>query len=283
MAARLTSHRYGKHRVRVSKIRRPRRAPAKDETHEFVEVDADVTLEGNFEAAYLDADNQLVIATDTCKNTVYALARDDQLRTIESFGVAICRHFVSEHPQVSACETSLSQQVWRRLLDSPHAFTADQRMTPTTTVKVASDGRADICSGFERLLIAKTTESGFSDFDRSELRTLADTEDRILCTEISAKWRYETEPNDFAAARETVVHALLHRFIDHYSHSVQETLYLMGQAALDACADAAEITLTLPNKHHLLVDLSPFGRDNENEVFMVTDEPYGYITATLAR
>ena len=283
MTARLTSHRYGKHRVRVSKVRRPREASAKDETHEFVEVDANVTLEGNFEAAYLNADNQSVIATDTCKNTVYALARDDDLRTIESFGLAIARHFVSEHPQVSACEASLSEQVWQRLLDSPHAFTADQRMTPTTTVKVGKDGSVVVCSGFERLLVAKTTESGFSDFARSDMRTLADMDDRILCTEISANWRYDTLPDDFAAARAAMVDALLHRFVDHYSHSVQETLYLMGQAAIDACSAAAEITLTLPNKHHLLVDLSPFDRDNANEVFVVTDQPYGYITATLSR
>ena len=80
-----------------------------------------------------------------------------------------------------------------------------------------------------------------------------------------------------------IVDALMHRFIDHYSHSVQETLYKMGESALAACDDASEITLTLPNKHHLLVDLTPFGRDNENEVFMVTDEPYGYITATVGR
>ncbi len=283
MAARLASHRYGKHRVRVSKVRRPRMSAPKDETHEFVEVAVDVELEGTFEAAYLEADNRSVIATDTCKNTVYFLAKDDPMESIESFGTTIAQYFVENFPQVSGCEVGLRERVWNRLLNSPHSFISNERTTPTARVRYSGKPLPQVTAGVENLLIAKTTESGFADFHQSAYRTLADTDDRIMATEMAASWTYAALVDDYAASRRTIVDALLHRFIDHYSHSVQETLFLMGQAALDACDAMSDITLTLPNKHHLLANLAALGLENDNEVFVVTDEPFGYITATVAR
>jgi len=283
MAAKLARHCYGKHCVRISKVRRPRKAAAGSETHEFAEVSVDIELEGDFEAAYLEGDNQSVIATDTCKNILYVLAKDDLMTSIESFGLTVADHFLKQHSQVSGCRVMLRQRVWNRLLDSPHAFVADGGMTPTTDVRLSRETSPRVTSGVENLLIAKTTESGFADFHQSEYRTLADTNDRILATEVSAAWDYSDATLDFTAAREAVVEALLARFVDHNSRSVQETLYLMGQAALNACSDVEAVTLALPNKHHILADLSRFGRENENEVFVVTDEPYGFITATVSR
>ena len=283
MAGHLTSHVYGKHQVRVSKVRRPRQAAAKTERHEFVEVSVDVELHGGFDAAYTEGDNTSVIATDTCKNTIYCLAKDHPVDTIESFGLAIGRHFCGRYDHVDACRVLLKERVWDRLGDSPHGFVARDASTPTAEVRVSSGGEESVHSGLENLLIAKTTESGFEDFHRDEFRTLADTDDRIFATSVTAGWRYATADADFAAGRSAIVGALLARFLDHYSRSVQESLYFMGQAALDACGDAAEIKLTLPNKHHLLVDLAPFGRENENEVFVATDEPFGFISATVGR
>ncbi len=283
MAGHLKSHSYGKHRVRVSKVRRPRQSAPNTEQHEFIEATVDIELEGAFDAAFTDGDNRTVIATDTCKNTVYALAKDDSLDTIESFGITIAQYFVEKFSQVDCCHVSLSERVWTRLLDSPHAFVANERATPTAKVSLARSKTPAVCAGIEKLLIAKTTNSGFDDFHQSEFRTLADTDDRIFATELSTSWRYTSDTEDFAANRQSIMDALLSRFVDHYSRSVQETLYLMGQGALDACPAATEITLTMPNKHHILADLSPFERENKNEVFVVTDEPFGYITATLGR
>jgi urate oxidase len=168
-------------------------------------------------------------------------------------------------------------------LESGHCFIADQRATPTAKVSLAKKTPPIVAAGVENLLIAKTTENGFSDFDPSEFRTLADTDDRILATELSGSWTYESDTIDFVACRESILDALLANFIDHYSRSVQETLHRMGQAALAGCSEVTEIALTMPNKHHILADLSAFERENENEVFVVTDEPFGYISATLAR
>ena len=274
---------YGKHRIRVSKIRRPRKAAAKAERHEFFEASVDVELEGDFAEAFTEGDNRNVIATDTCKNTVYVLAKDHPLDTIESFGLAISEHFIGRYDHVSRCLVSLEERVWSRLASSPFCFTASGGATPIAVVDSVRGQSPLVQSGVKRLLIAKTTESGFGNFHCDEYRTLPDTDDRILATELSAVWSYDSAPIDFTQCRTAIVDALLQRFTDHYSRSVQETLYLMGEAALAACTTVIEITLTMPNKHHLLVNLAPFGRTNENEIFVATDEPFGYITGTVAR
>lgn len=283
MPGQLKSHCYGKHQVRVSKVSRSRQAEPIGAQNEFAEATVDIELEGDFDAAFTAGDNRAVIATDTCKNTVYALAKDHSLESVETFGLAIAKYFADQFPPVDRCHVALSERVWARLLDSPHSFISNQRMTPTATISLARGAQPVVRAGVQHLLIAKTSESGFRDFHQSEFRTLADTDDRILATELSASWTYDTAEIDFATNRKVILGALLARFVDHYSHSVQETLYLMGQAAIDACSAVAEITLNMPNKHHLLADLSPFGLENENEVFVVTDEPFGYIRATLGR
>ena len=287
MTVQLAQNRYGKHRVRVSKIRRPRRDAPKLEKHEFVEVAVDVELMGDFDAAFTEANNKQVIATDTCKNTVYAIAKTDDLASIETFGHAIAQHFINQYSHVSQCKVSLSETVWERLGDSLHGFTARDRSNPTSTVTLDRNSDAVITSGVKGLLIAKTTESGFEDFHQDEYRTLADVDDRILATEMTAEWVYTGSANSsadqFAQNRKTIMDALFAAFLDHYSRSVQETLYRMGQAAIEACELVKEISLTMPNKHHILANVVPQGTPNENEVFVVTDEPFGFIQGTVAR
>jgi urate oxidase len=251
--------------------------------HVFTEVCIDVDLHGDFDAAYTKADNRLVIATDTCKNAIYVLAKEHEIDAIESFGLTAAHHFVDRYEQVSQCSITLRERVWNRLLDSPHCFTARDRAAPTASVTLTRDQPPVVAAGVQDLLVAKTTESGFSDFHQNELRTLKNAEDRVLATELSASWRYDSADVDFAACRTSVVDSMLAKFTDHFSHSVQETLYLMGGAALRACPLVSQITLAMPNKHHLLADLAPFGLTNKNEVFVVTEEPFGYVTGTIVR
>jgi len=284
MSHSLTHNAYGKHHVRVSKIKRPRSGNDQSSApHELIEASVNITLEGDLDAAYTVGDNTNVVATDTCKNTVYVLAKDDPFDTIESFGLTVAEHFLKQYDHLRKATVSLTEHRWHRLLDCPHAFTGSDGETPTATV-VAERGQATtLVAGLDHLMIAKTTQTGFENFHRDEFRTLADTDDRIFATVLAAEWAYASTDADFATARQAIRNAALAKFIDHYSKSVQETLYLMGQAALDACSDITSITLTMPNKHHLKANLDPFKRDNDNEVFMVTDEPYGYITGTVSR
>ncbi len=283
MSGILTHNSYGKRSVRVSKIKRPHKGPANAERHEFIEASVDVLLEGEFEVAYTAGDNRPLVATDTCKNTVYVLAKDDAFETIESYGLALATHFIKQYDQVRQATIRVEEHVWRRLMDSHHCFIDGGSERPTVTVVAERSKAPIITAGFTGLQIAKTTESGFSDFHQDEFRTLSDTNDRIFATELSAEWVYDTSFTDFAAARETLRTSLLAKFTDHFSRSVQETLYLMGQAAVAAVPQVSEIRLAMPNQHHLLANLAPFNRANENEIFVATSEPFGYITGVVKR
>ncbi|MEM7681286.1 MAG: factor-independent urate hydroxylase [Planctomycetota bacterium] len=279
----LLDHTYGKHTVRVSKILRNGDAP---DRHGFVEATVDVELKGAFDKSYTEADNRSVIATDSIRNTVYAVAHADPWHSIESFGAALAGHFLTQYDHVSAATVRLREHVWHRLSDHDHAFTGSDAETPTAEVSVERDGPLRVTSGIDDLMIAKTTQSGFENFVQDDYRSLPDTDDRILATVLRADWVY-AEPKaqgfDFPAHRASIRTALMSAFVDHYSVSVQQTLYLMGSAAVQACPAIERITLTMPNKHHLRFPLEKIGRENPNGVFEVTDAPAGFIQATVGR
>ena len=274
----LTWNRYGKSRIRLVKVRRSR------DPHELVDLTIDVQLEGAFAAVYLDGDNGPCLATDTMKNTVYALARQDPIEHVEGFALRLADHFLAK-PGVSGVRIGAVEQPWGRLSAGghphPHAFV--QAGAEHWTAVVTRDAKgSEIVAGLANLVVLKTTDSAFSGFPRDPFTTLPDTEDRIMATSITAVWTYQPGAAD-CSARAGVRRALVETFAAHHSRSVQHTLYAMGEAALAACADVTAITLTLPNRHHLLVDLSPFGLDNPNEIFVVTDQPFGLIEATIRR
>lgn len=280
MAVHLSHNAYGKHRVRVSKIRRSGDDPAR---HEFIEATVNVIVQGDLAAGYTDGDNSGIVATDTCKNTVYAIAKDDPMVCIETFGVRLAEHFLAQYAHLDTATITIGEKRWHRLLDCPHAFLGNDSEIATIRAIARRGEATTLTAGVDQLVIAKTTASGFANFHRDEYRTLADTDDRIMATSVTADWSYDAMPDDFVAARHAIRDAMLRRFIDHTSVSVQQTLFFMAQAALAACDQIGSITLTMPNKHHIPVNLEPLGRANQNEVFIVTDEPFGFITATIDR
>ena len=277
----LAWNRYGKSRVRLVKVRRAGRVGL---PHELVDLTLDVQLEGAFEAVYVDGDNRACLATDTMKNTVYALARQDPIAHVEAFAVRLAGHFAAQ-PAVSRVTISAVEQPWERLaangLPHPHAFVQSGAGQWTAVVSRDAAG-TQVRSGVTNLIVLKTTDSSFAGFPRDRFTTLPDTNDRILATSMTASWIYRADATDYAA-RERIRAALVETFAAHDSRSVQHTLYAMAEAALAACADAIEITLTLPNRHHVLVDLHPFGLDNPNEIFAASDQPFGVIEATVRR
>ena len=274
----LSWNRYGKSRIRLVKVRRA------GGVHDIVDLTVDVQLEGAFEPVYVDGDNTPCLATDTMKNTVYAMARTDPIEHAELFAQRLAEHFAGK-PSVARARISVQEQRWDRLAADgrphPHAFVqaGDEHWT---TVVTREAGAVRVVSGLAHLVVLKTAESAFSGFPRDAFTTLPDTDDRLLATSITASWTYRDGTTDFGV-RDRIRAALLETFAAHRSRSVQHTLYAMGEAALAAAADATEITLTLPNRHHLPVDLAPFGLDNPNEIFVATDQPYGVIEATIKR
>jgi urate oxidase len=274
----LSWNRYGKSRVRLVRVNRSR------DPHELIDLTIDVQLEGAFEAVYVDGDNRSCLATDTMKNTVYAFAGEEPVERVEQFAVRLAEHFAAT-PPVSVARISAIEHRWDRLSAGgrphPHAFV--QPGGEHWTAVVTRDARGlSIGAGLANLIVLKTTDSGFEGFPRDRYTTLPETRDRILATSVTASWLYRPGMADFGA-RDRIRTALVDTFAAHDSRSVQHTLYAMGEAALGACADVEEITLRLPNRHHLFVDLAPFGLDNRNEVFVATDQPFGLIEATIRR
>jgi urate oxidase len=152
------------------------------------------------------------------------------------------------------------------------------------TAAVSYDGSAaHVVSGLADLVLLNTTDSQFHGFAVDEYTTLAPTNERILATAVQAQWRHAGDDVDWAQSYPAVRSAMVDAFVATHSLSLQQTLYAMGEAALRARPEVVEVRLSLPNKHHFLVDLAPFGLDNPNEVYLAADRPYGLIEATVLR
>jgi urate oxidase len=276
----IASDRYGKERVRVLKVLRD------GARHEVKEIEVGCMLEGDFSAAYADADNRKVVPTDTIKNTVTVLAHKRLGREIERFGLELCRHFLERYPQVNRVRADIRESRWLRLAPGgrphDHAFLAGAG-TPTARLCCSRGGPEEIESGICDLVVMKSTGSGFSGFPKCEFTTLAETEDRVLATSVQASWTYGALPADFNAANAAIVDAMLRVFAERFSPSVQATLHEMAAAAFKACNEISRVGLFLPNRHYLLANLKPFGCDNANVTFVPTGEPHGRIEAVFDR
>jgi urate oxidase len=275
---------YGKSGIRLVKLAR------RGERHEIRDLTVAVRFEGKFESAHADGDNSDVLPTDTMKNTVYALAKDHRLDAIEPFALDLAAHFLDNNPPVSRVEIAISERTWERLtvgaVANPHAFRRageERRLARIVRERGTTEAAARVEAGLSDLTILKSANSAFSGFLRDRYTTLRETEDRIFATAVTAWWRYREPDLSWGATREAVRRTLLETFAEHESASVQHTLHAMGEAVLEHHSEVEEVRLTLPNKHHLLVDLSPFGLENRNEIFVATEEPYGLIEATLRR
>jgi urate oxidase len=221
------------------------------------------------------------------KNTVYSIARDSQAETIEEFAMELGDYLLNNNPQVTKASVEIAEKNWERLVvdgsDEATTFKLGGPETQTVLVARAKDGTWSVTSGIDGLTILKTTKSAFTGYIQDKLTTLKPATDRIFGTRARATWEYSSPAPRYADVRSRIVAALLKEFAAHHSMSVQHTLFDMGKAALAAAPEIARITLTMPNLHHLLADLSPFGQDNPNHIFVPIDEPHGSIEATIER
>ncbi len=284
--AKLGENRYGKSRVRLSRIVRVKDTNGGDR-HEFGEWTVRVLLEGDFAASYTAADNSQVLPTDTMKNTVYFVARGSNAATIEEFAMELGDYLLGNHSHLSRVGVKIEEKAWERMIvdGAPEATTFKLGGPELQTVDAACarGGTWRIASGVDGLIILKTANSAFTGYIQDRLTTLKPATDRILGTRATAVWDYAASAPDYAQTRARVVASLLKEFAAHNSMSVQHTLFDMGKAALEAAPEIARIRLSMPNLHHLLADLSPFGLDNPNHIFVPIDEPHGVIEATVER
>ena len=277
----LGDNRYGKARVRLVHVKRER------ETHELRDWTLEVLLKGDFQTCFTEGDNSKILPTDTMKNTVYSLARRSPAASIEEFAKELVDFLLARNPQVWSGEVTVSEKAWEHALvkGDPHptTFVQSSGERQTTKVERAQGGTFSVVSGLENLIIMKTAGSGFEGYLQDSLTTLPPTSDRLFATAVRARWLYEPAEVGFNQLRTKIREILIAVFAEHASKSVQHTLYAMGERVLERVAEVKEIELSMPNIHCLLVDLSRFGQDNPNEVFVPTDEPHGYIEARICR
>lgn len=282
----LGANQYGKAECRL--VRVDRDTPV----HRITDLTVTTQLRGDFTACHTDGDNSLVVATDTQKNTVYAFAREHGIRSPERFAMTLGAHFVDGFDQVSGGLWQVDAHAWDRVeVDgSPHDHAFVRRGAEVRTSVVQKDGDATwVLAGLRDCVLLKSTGSEFHGFPRDRYTTLAETDDRIMATSVTAWWRYAPtsqaalEELDFDALFAGVRATLLETFAEVHSLALQQTLFAMGKRVLETYDAVAELRLSCPNKHHFLVDLAPFGLDNPGEVFVAADRPYGLIQAEVTR
>ena len=280
MAIILGPNQYGKAEVRLVTVNRA------GPVHHIKDLTVSTSLRGSLERTHLTGDNSDVVATDTQKNTVYAFAKESPVGEIEDFALRLGRHFVREFSHITGARVLIDEHGWDRIAvegkPHDHSFSKAGNEKRTTAVTVQGD-QAWVVSGLDDLVLLKSTGSEFHGFPRDKYTTLRETQDRILATAMTARWRYQGTDIDWAKSHQEVRRIMLETFATKHSLSLQQTLYAMGEAVLEARSEVAEVRLSLPNKHHFLVDLEPFGLTNDNEVFYAADRPYGLIEGTILR
>jgi urate oxidase len=280
MTVRLGDNQYGKaqtHVVRVTK---------KGELHDVKDMTVSVMLAGDFADTHLKGDNSKVVPTDSQKNAVFALAKESPIGEIEDFALRLARQLVRDHASVQRARVSIAEQSWTRISAGgkphPHAFeraASEQRLTAVTCTRDAEW----VVSGVTELTLLKTTGSEFWGYPKDRYTTLPETRDRVLSTAVEARWRYSGAGVDWNASRAEARREIVETFATKHSLSLQQTLFAMGEAVLEARPEIAEIRFAMPNKHHFVVDLEPFGLENDNEVFYASDRPYGLIEGAVIR
>jgi urate oxidase len=293
MAIVLGDNRYGKAETRVVRVVRD------TDRHAIRDRNVSTALRGDFTDAHETGDQAHVLPTDTQKNTVFAYAQAHGGEAPERYAVAVADRLLEASPYAASAQVRVEEYAWDRIAVGPERLGHDhsfvRRGTEVRTCAVTVEGRGDerrehVLSGLTELTVLKSTGSEFRGFLKDEFTTLAETDDRVLATSLTAWWRWgptvstgSADGFDWDAAYENVKEVLLETFATTYSRALQETLQLMGTAALEAQPGLAEIRFSAPNKHHFVVDLSPFGIANPGEVFHADDRPYGLIEAQLRR
>jgi urate oxidase len=276
----LISNTYGKGRVRVMRIKKD------GPVQEVRELTVKAMLTGGFAAAFTDHDNSAVVSTDTVKNIVNIVAHENLGLDTEEFGKAVAQRFLDRYPQVEAVNIELHEVKWTRMeiggKSHPHSFVLDNNGQPYAKVTATREA-VHVVSGITGFTFMKSTESGWDHYYKDEYTTIAETRDRMCATAMAASWRWSRAPNDYTEANAKVLSTMLEVFATTYSESVQDSLYRMGSAALEAVPEVEDISLACPNKHYLLINLQPFGLTNENAVFLPTDEPHGQIECVIGR
>ncbi|GLX47578.1 uricase [Streptomyces hygroscopicus subsp. hygroscopicus] len=282
----LGQNQYGKAENRVVRITRD------GATHHIKDLDVSVSLSGDMDEVHYSGSNAHVLPTDTTKNTVFAFAKEYGIESAEQFGIHLARHFVTSQEPIRRARIRIEEYEWERIATSgadeaKHSFVRKGQETRLT--QITYDGSSwEVVSGLKDLTVMNSTDSEFWGYAKDKYTTLQESHDRILATSVSGRWRFnwtddEQKMPHWETSYEQVRKHMLQAFAETYSLSLQQTMYQMGARVIDNRSEIDEVRFSLPNKHHFLVDLEPFGLENDNEVYFAADRPYGLIEATILR
>ncbi|MFJ3931384.1 MULTISPECIES: factor-independent urate hydroxylase [unclassified Streptomyces] len=289
----LGQNQYGKAENRVVRITRD------GDTHHIKDLNVSVALSGDMDDVHYSGSNAHVLPTDTTKNTVFAFAKEYGIESAEQFGIHLARHFVTSQEPIHRARIRIEEYAWERIAtcdgnskfigadEVRHSFVRKGQEIRTT--QVTYDGSSfEVVSGLKDLVVMNSTNSEFWGYVKDRYTTLKEAYDRILATQVAAQWRYnwtsdEQRAPNWDKSYEQAKKHMLQAFAETYSLSLQQTLYQMGSRIINSRSEIDEIRFSLPNKHHFLADLEPFGLKNDNEVYFVADRPYGLIEATVLR
>ncbi len=276
----LIKNTYGKGRVRVMRIHRD------GDRHEVSQLNVKAMIEGDFARAYTEADNSTSVSTDTIKNVVNVIARENTGLCPEEFAQVLAKKYLDSYPQVAKVTVTTHETKWSRLSVAgephPHSFVLDSNGKPTVEVHATRDGLS-MSSGIDGFTFMKSTQSGWENYYKDPYTTIPPTHDRMCATSMVTSWKWSGKPASYPSTNSRILATLLEVFASTYSPSVQNSLYRMGEAVLAAVPEISEISMACPNIHYLLMNLTPFGLDNHNQVFLPTDEPHGQIECTVGR
>jgi urate oxidase len=276
----LIKNKYGKGRVRVMRIHRD------GDRQEVSQLNIKAMIEGDFARAFTDGDNSTSVSTDTIKNVVNVVARENTGICTEEFCQVLAKKYLDLYPQVATVSVTAHETKWNRLSfggkPHPHSFVLDSNGKPFVEI-TATRENLSMASGVDGFTFMKSTQSGWENFYQDAYSTIQPTNDRMCATSMVASWKWSAKPENYPATNAKILDTLLEVFSAAYSPSVQNSLYLMGEAVLAKVPEISEISMACPNIHYLLTNLSAFGLDNNNDVFLPTDEPHGQIECTVGR
>jgi urate oxidase len=277
----LIKNKYGKGRVRVMRIHR------EGDRYEVSQLNVKVMLEGDFARAYTHADNSTSVSTDTIKNVVNIVARENTGLSTEEFCQVLAKKYLDTYSQIETVAVTAHETKWSRLSfggkPHPHSFVLDSNGKPFVEATATRAGATTLASGVDSFTFMKATQSGWEDYVKDGYTTIPPTNDRMCATAMVASWKWSAKPSSYPATNAKILDTVLEVFSATYSASVQDSLYRMGEAALAAVPEISEISMACPNIHYILMNLSAFGMDNKNDVFLPTDEPHGQIECTVGR
>ena len=279
----LGGNQYGKAEVRLVHVARGAGPAGEDLLRDW---NVSTSLSGDLADTHLTGSNAKVLPTDSQKNKAYALAKElgGDVEP-EAFGLELASFFVSSQEPITRARVRVEEYGWTPIGAGGHSFARSGDLVRTTVVQVDAALGTSVVSGLEDLTVMNTTASEFWGYPKDAYTTLPETKDRVLATSVNASWRFRPSAVaggvDWGAAFHAAKSTVLATFAGTYTYSLQQMLYAIGTALLSDVPSVCEVRLSLPNKHHYVVDLSPFGLENDREVYLAGDRPYGLIEGTL--